>query len=71
MRQRTTLYLCDPEKNTDCRKNSCEHNPLSAFPVCKATKYPEFAKLDESGKPIRLPDWREEFIAETKEREGL
>ena len=47
-----TLYLCDPEKNKTCRKSCCVHNPLAIDCICKATVHLEFAKLDESGKPI-------------------
>lgn len=27
-------YLCDPEKNTKCRKASCKHNPNAKHRVC-------------------------------------
>lgn len=51
--ERPTLYLCDPDKNTECRKTSCVHNPVAVGPLCRSTKHFEFAKLDEDGDPIR------------------
>lgn len=58
MKQRVTLYLCDPDKNTACSKTGCVHNPLAKYPCCRATKHPEFAKLDEDGDPIRAINLR-------------
>ena len=71
MKQRVTLYLCDPEKNAGCSKTGCVHNPDAAYPTCRATKYAEFAKLDEQGQPIKLPDWRKQFIEEARKHEAL
>lgn len=42
-----TLYFCDPQKNTSCRKNMCA---LRGGPCC-ITKKPEFAVLDVGGNP--------------------
>lgn len=56
--ERPTLYLCDPEKNTECRKTSCVHKPVAVGPLCRTTKHPEFAKLDEDGDPIRAINLR-------------
>ena len=39
------LYLCDPEKNTACRKTICQRE-------CKATVHREYAKLDANSEPI-------------------
>lgn len=64
MKQRVTLYLCDPDKNTACSKTGCVHNPLAKYPCCRATKHPEFAQRDEDGGPIQLPDWKERLRAE-------
>ena len=52
--ERPTLYLCDPEKNTDCRKSSCVHNPDAIHKACFATANPELAVLDRAGMPVRL-----------------
>ena len=35
------LYLCDPEKNTECKKHGCGE-------YCFKTFNPEFAKIDEA-----------------------
>ena len=49
-----TYYKCDPEKNTECKKRSCAlvkrrgKNPGE----CSATDNPDFAMLNEDGKPI-------------------
>lgn len=64
MKQRVTLYLCDPKKHTECTKTGCVHNPLAKHPFCRSTTHPEFAKLDEHGKPIQSPDWKETLKAE-------
>ena len=45
MSEKKTLYLCDPSKNKECKKNKCQIK-------CKLTKYVEFAKLDKNGKPV-------------------
>ena len=39
------VYLCDPDKNTKCRKTFCHE-------FCKATAFEEYAKRDENGAPI-------------------
>lgn len=38
-------YLCDPNKNKECRKTSCQKR-------CFCTQKEEYAMLDENGKPI-------------------
>lgn len=55
------LYLCDPDKNQGCRKTACVHNPNAKYHRCEATTSPAFAKLDENGRPILLPDLREKI----------
>lgn len=30
-------YVCDPRKNTKCKKHTCIHNKSSVNPVCYAT----------------------------------
>lgn len=35
------LYLCDPDKNTECNKHGC------GFGLCKHTLNPKFAKEEE------------------------
>lgn len=48
MNKRKTLYLCDPSKNKECKKHSCQR-------ICRHTTKRECAKLDENGKPIAEP----------------
>lgn len=67
MNQPHTLYLCDPEKNTNCRKTACKYNPNAKHQRCEATKDPAFAKLDKNGCPIRMPDFLEMVKAMEKE----
>lgn len=50
--ERPTLYLCDPEKNTECSKVRCAYNICSFAPSCRVTKHPGFAVLNEKGEPI-------------------
>lgn len=38
-------YLCDPDKNTSCRKTACQEE-------CFYTTYPKYAVLDTEGNPI-------------------
>jgi len=33
-------YKCDPDKNTECRKRRCKHNPLSRDQSCDLTSNP-------------------------------
>ena len=49
------LYLCDPEKNTSCKKTSCKYNPNAKWQDCTNTTDKEFAMLDEHGEPIKAP----------------
>ena len=54
MRQ-TTYYRCDPEKNTECKKRGCAlvkgrgRKPGQ----CEVTDNPEFAVLNEEGRPVK------------------
>lgn len=50
-------YICEPEKNTECRKTFCQE-------FCKATAFEEFAKRDEHGAPIVAKDF--EIIPQIK-----
>ena len=60
-----TWYMCDPKKNTKCRKTSCGW--------CRLTSDKESAQLSENGKPIRVNitrvdgGFREEIVEERKE----
>ena len=44
---RGPAYICDPAKNTSCTKEGCK-----IYNVCRCTTKKEFAKTDESNKPI-------------------
>ena len=46
-----TLYRCDPDKNTECRKTSC-YRRYKGWTRCKATSNPEYAVRDDNGAPI-------------------
>ena len=39
------LYKCDPKKNKNCSKRSCQIH-------CRSTQYSEYAELDGNGRPI-------------------
>lgn len=69
--ERPLLYLCDPEKHTECRKTNCVHNPMALNQVCQSTTNPAFAKLDEQGKPIQMPDFLEQLRAEEERNAEL
>ena len=45
------FYKCDPEKNKECRKKRCYL--IKAYKgSCRSTSNPDYAVLDENGKPI-------------------
>ena len=50
-----TFYRCDPEKNTECKKRGCAlikgRKKAGSF-RCEATANPEYAVLNEEGRPI-------------------
>lgn len=51
------FYLCDPKKNTECRKGGCYLNAMCRYKEahrCRATKKPDYAKTDEKGEKIIL-----------------
>lgn len=49
------LYLCDPEKNTECNKNTCAANPDAKYAVCDRTSKREYAATDKNGESIPAP----------------
>ena len=52
---RDVLYLCDPDKNTKCRKTACFLNASCEIRQenrCRLTWKPECAKLDANGEKI-------------------
>ena len=46
------LYKCDPEKNKDCVKRICYTRRPKLRNPCRSTKNPEYAVLNDQGKPI-------------------
>ena len=50
-----TFYRCDPEKNTECKKRGCAltkgKKKVGPF-RCEATSNPDYAALNEEGRPI-------------------
>lgn len=51
------LYVCDPNKNKDCKKTACF---IYGGP-CRLTKQPEFAFVAKNGQPIRDEQVRQEM----------
>lgn len=49
--KKVTLYLCDPQKNTECPKTICQI-PHGCFFTAKK----QFAVTDENGKPTKEGD---------------
>lgn len=43
------FYICDPDKNNECRKRNCGKNRNYG---CRCTSNPDYAKTDGNGKPI-------------------
>ena len=53
--KKDTLYLCDPQKNTECPKGNCQ------IPGgCFLTRKKEFAVTDKNGKPIIVIELHQE-----------
>ena len=46
------LYLCDPNKNKDCGKETCKHNRDAKYNVCEYTTRKEFST---DGIPTLIP----------------
>lgn len=46
------LFACDPEKNVECPKTGCKHNPNAKYQACYCTTHSRFAKLDQDGDAI-------------------
>lgn len=54
-KSKMTLYICDPDKNTECKKTVCAtYNKKFAF--CYMTTEEKFAKRDENGQPIKAEE---------------
>ena len=51
-RSKRKLYVCDPMKNTECKKTACVHRQDVPAWFCELTDKKEFAVLDEHGEPI-------------------
>ena len=53
MDETAVLYVCDPEKNTECPKTSCCYLlELAEGGVCSATFHREFAREYPDGTPM-------------------
>ena len=53
MEENKKLYLCDPERNRECGKQSC--GTYHQRGRCFSTKRRAYAKTDENGVPIEWP----------------
>ena len=51
MMLKVNFYLCDPEKNTECKKSSCLYK-RNRKTGCDKTSNRNCAKLDENDEPI-------------------
>lgn len=55
----TRMYVCDPKKNTKCKKNTCSH--FFQRGKCYLTSDPEFAKVPDIPKTTILNEILEAF----------
>ena len=55
--KKDTLYLCDPQKNTECPKGNCQI-PDGCFLTIKK----EFAVTDENGKPTKEESYKVKML---------
>ena len=46
------LYMCDPDKNKECRKTMCFRRKPALNNPCRGTKNPDYAVKDKQGNPI-------------------
>lgn len=53
--KKVILYLCDPDKNTECSKTHCKYKN-SKGAECGNTSKREYAALNENGEPIVVYD---------------
>lgn len=51
------LYLCDPDKNRACTKETCK---FTGGGDCELTTRLECAQTDADGKPLERRNWKEE-----------
>ena len=59
------IYKCNPEKNKNCPRINCKFNYQDrSSGLCEGTIKPEYAELDEEGKPIVLDVFDSEIIPE-------
>ena len=45
-------YICDPDKNTECRKTRCHNSQDDPQGWCDATSNPAYAKTGSDGRPL-------------------
>ena len=67
--EKRELYVCDPEKNTACKRHTCVYNPDALFHNCSSTTNPAYAKRDENGAPMKA-HFSTEGVLMTPERAG-
>lgn len=63
--EKRNWYLCDPAKNSDCKKRTCLYNPEAIWRCCYRTSTKDFAQT-RNGRPIELKwnkagQYREKF----------
>ena len=49
-------YMCDPTKNTACKKRTCKYNPLAIFRACDKTSNPAYAFRDRNNRPMEAEE---------------
>lgn len=60
------LFLCDPNKNSSCKKTMCKYNESALRKECCGTTNEEFAMRNEHDEPIEM---RESSYAEGYNKE--
>lgn len=58
------VFLCNPEKNTICRKAACQLH-------CRHTTHREFAQLDKHGSPIQADITKEGAGHESRRKDSI
>lgn len=56
------VYICDPEKNKECSKTTCIHNPEAKYRDCELTLHRGYAKVGIDGLPIRFEEEIEDGV---------
>ena len=56
MAEKKLLYVCDPDRNAECRKTGC--HKYGQYSNCRLTLNPAYAVRDANGEPVVAAELR-------------